>query len=125
MSQRDTAPTDLFRFDVLRGGEDVGVRRTLKHAVQGLELLLGEGVRPQVLPQTLHAALGVAARAGAVRAVWREKNRNGKGSASGRAERVSRRWHVHLWFYAASSSRLSPSPSPSPRVAAISAVIMR
>lgn len=63
---------DLLGFDVFGGGEDIGVGGPLEDAVQGLELLLGEGVRSQVLPQALHAALRVAAGARAVRAVWKE-----------------------------------------------------
>lgn len=42
--------TDLFRFDVLRCGEDVRVRGALKDPVQRFQLLLGEGVCPKVFP---------------------------------------------------------------------------
>lgn len=43
-------PADLLGFDVFGSGEDIGVGGPLEDAVQGLELLLGEGVRSQVLP---------------------------------------------------------------------------
>lgn len=42
--------TNLFWFDVLRGREDVGVRRALKDPVQSFQLLLSESIGPQVLP---------------------------------------------------------------------------
>jgi len=58
---------------VLGGGEDVGVGGTLEDAVQRLQLLLGEGVGPQVLPEALHAALGVAARPRALGTIWRRE----------------------------------------------------
>lgn len=42
--------THLFRFDVLRRGEDVRVGGAFKDPVQRFQLLLGEGVSPKVFP---------------------------------------------------------------------------
>lgn len=42
--------TNLFRLDMLRCWEDVGVRGALKDPVQRFQLLLSEGICPKVFP---------------------------------------------------------------------------
>lgn len=48
--KKSHSATNLLGFDMLRCREDVRVRGAFKDPVQSFQLLLGEGICPQVLP---------------------------------------------------------------------------
>lgn len=64
------SPSHLLAFGVAGGGVGLGVVLPLEGALKGLEVVLAEGVRAEVLAGPAAAALGVDAQPAAVLVTW-------------------------------------------------------
>lgn len=65
-----TSPSHLLAFGVAGGGVGLRVVLPLEGALKGLEVVLAEGVRAEVLARPAAAALGVDAQPAAVLVTW-------------------------------------------------------